>query len=110
MVPDRLLFRPDISSSWRGSCERYGLSPVAAGSRWLLRLLSPLLSVGAWSLSPLTARTLEGMARVRSGQAAAWPLVSDRSVRRDSEVKRDFACTFTRHFHLCSLSGGHSHA
>ena len=26
-------------------------------------------------------RTLQGMARVRSGQAAAWPLVSDRSVR-----------------------------
>ena len=26
--------------SWRGSCERYPLSPVAAGSRWLLLLLS----------------------------------------------------------------------
>jgi hypothetical protein len=25
-------------------------------------------------------------------------------------VKRDFACTFTRHFHLCSLPCGHSHA
>jgi hypothetical protein len=30
--------------SWRGSCERYASSPVAAGSRWLLLLLSPLLS------------------------------------------------------------------
>ena len=30
--------------SWRGSCERYALSPVAGGSRWLLLLLSPLLS------------------------------------------------------------------
>ena len=29
----------------------------------------------------MTARTLQGMARVRSGQAPAWPLVSDRSVR-----------------------------
>ncbi len=38
------------------------------------------------------------MARVRSGQAPAWPLSSDRSVRRGSGVKRDFACTFTRHF------------
>ena len=47
---------------------------------------------------PVTARTLQGMARVRSGQAPAWPLVSDRSVRRGSGVKRDFACTFTRHF------------
>ena len=45
-----------------------------------------------------SARTLQGMARVRSGQAPAWPLVSDRSVRRGSGVKRDFACTFTRRF------------
>jgi hypothetical protein len=58
----------------------------------------------------VTARTVRGMARVRSGQAPAWPLRSDRSVRRGSGVKRDFACTFTRHFHLCSLSDGHSHA
>ena len=42
--------------------------------------------------------TVQGMARVRSGQAPAWPLFSDRSVRRGSGVKRDFACTFTRHF------------
>ncbi len=34
----------------------------------------------------------------RPGQAPAWPLVSDRSVRRGSRVKRDFACTFTGHF------------
>ncbi len=47
---------------------------------------------------PETARTVQGMARVRSGQAAAWPLVSDRSVRRGSGVKRDFACTFIRRF------------
>src|ERR1022692_3845582 len=42
------------------------------------------------------------MARVRSGQAftSAWPLVSDRSIRRGSRVKRDLACTFTRHFSL----------
>jgi len=31
--------------------------------------------------SAVTARTLQGMARVRSGQAPAWPLVSGRSVR-----------------------------
>ena len=60
--------------------------------------------------SAVTARTLQGMARVRSGQAPAWPLVSDRSVRRDSRVKRDFACPFPRHFCLCSLSCGHSRA
>jgi len=46
----------------------------------------------------VTARTVQGMARVRSGQAPAWPLVSGRSVRRGSGVKRDFACTLTRRF------------
>ena len=45
----------------------------------------------------VAARTLQGMARVRSGQAPAWPLVSGRSVRRGSRVKRDFACTSTSH-------------
>jgi hypothetical protein len=49
-------------------------------------------------IRPVTARTVQGMARARSGQAPAWPLSSDRSVRRGSGVKRDFACTFTRQF------------
>jgi hypothetical protein len=43
----------------------------------------------------VTARTLQGMARVRPGQAPAWPLASDRSVRSGSRVKRDFTCTLT---------------
>jgi len=47
--------------------------------------------------------SLQGMACVRSGQAAAWPLVLDRSVRRGSGVKHDFSCAFTRHLPLCSL-------
>ena len=51
---------------------------TAEGWRWLMRLLSPLLSVAV----RVTARTVQGMARVRSGQALAWPLVSVRSVRR----------------------------
>ena len=36
--------------SWRGLCERYALSPVAAACRWSLLLLSPLLSprLPAW--------------------------------------------------------------
>jgi hypothetical protein len=38
----------------------------------------------AAGICPVTARTGQGMARVRSGQAPAWPLVSDRSVRRDT--------------------------
>jgi hypothetical protein len=41
---------------------------------------------------------IRGMARARSGQAPAWPLASDRSVRRGSRVKRDFACTLTSYF------------
>ena len=49
-------------------------------------------------IRPVTACTVQGTARVRSGQAPAWPLVSDQSVRRGSRVKRDFTCTFTRHF------------
>jgi hypothetical protein len=58
----------------------------------------------------VAARTVQGMARVRSGQASAWPLSSDRSVRRGSRVKHDFACTLTGNFRLCSLPCGHSHA
>ena len=38
------VFQAGHIPSWRGSCERYALPPVAAGSRWLLLLLSPLLS------------------------------------------------------------------
>ena len=51
---------------------------------------------------PRTTGTVQGMVRVRSGQAPAWPLSSDRSVRRGSGVKRDFACTFARHFFTCA--------
>ncbi len=40
--------------------------------------------------------TREGACAVRAGPA--WPLSSDRSVRRVSGVKRDFAGTLTRHF------------
>jgi hypothetical protein len=34
------VFQAGHIPSWRGSCERYALSPVAAVSRWLLLLLS----------------------------------------------------------------------
>jgi hypothetical protein len=47
--------------------------------------------------SPGTVGAVQGMACVRSGQAPASPLSSDRSARRGSGVKRDFACTFTSH-------------
>jgi hypothetical protein len=52
----------------------------------------------AW-LPALIARRLyvtgDGPRPVRPG--SAWLLSSGRSVRRGSKVKRDFACTFTRH-------------
>jgi hypothetical protein len=99
--------------SWGESCGCYVLSPVADACRWVLLLLSSLPGSGclavarvcAWrDVHPcpgaVTTRTVQGMARVRSGQAPAWPLSSDRSVRRGSRVKRDFACAFTRHFPL----------
>ena len=90
-------FQAGHMPSWRGSCECCALSPVAVACRWSLLLLSPLLSTRRRPPSSKPTRTLQGMARVRSGQAPAWPLSYDRSVRRGSGVKRDFACTFTRH-------------
>ena len=45
---------------------------------------------------PVTARTLQGMARVRPGRLLPDPYFLVRSVRRGSRVKHDFACTFTR--------------
>jgi len=61
-------------------------------------LLSPLLSTRRRPPGGKPTRTLQGMARVRSGQAPAWPLVSVRSARRGSRVKRDFACTLAGAF------------
>ena len=59
---------------------------------------------------PLMARTMQGMARVRSGQAPAWPWFLTGVPAVVSGVKRDLACTFARHFPLCSLPCGHGHA
>jgi hypothetical protein len=82
LILDRLLFRPGISPIRCTPCEgeRCCRSPWLC--RWSLLLLSRLLSAQALYdgyLLPLEiARTLQGMTRVRSGQAPAWPLVSDR--------------------------------
>jgi hypothetical protein len=67
----------------RESCGYYALSPVGGGGCWALLLLSLLLSVGAQDLGQsaatvllpfATAATLQGMARVLSGQAPAYHL------------------------------------
>jgi len=90
--------KPALASCWQ---------VAAGGDRWLLMAVRGHLGdtagahpqcVGPGADFRVTARTVQGMARVRSGQAAAWPLASDRSGRRGSGVKRDFACTFTRRF------------
>ena len=94
---DHVEGRPSASAehipSWRGSHERYALSPVADARRWLPLLLSPLLSAAVW----VTTHTVQGMARrpVRAGSRLA--LVFCPECPRGSGVKRDFACTFTRH-------------
>jgi len=46
----------------------------------------------------VTARTLQGIARVLSGQAPAWPLVLTGVSAVVSRVKRDLTCTFTAAF------------
>jgi hypothetical protein len=73
VVPARLRFNEDIRLS--------GALVLAATTE--LYLLPGNCSV--------TARTVQGMAHTRSEQAPAWPLVSDRSARRPSGVKRHFA-------------------
>ena len=54
---------------------------------WTRSLMSPAVKTiprifRIMETSVVTTRTLQGMARVRSGQAPAWPLSFDRSVRR----------------------------
>ena len=92
------VFQAGHIPSCGGSWECYALSPVAGACCWSLLLLSPLLSTRRRPSCSKPTRTLQGMARVWSGQAPAWPLVSVRSVRRGSRVKRDFACTLARAF------------
>jgi hypothetical protein len=117
-LPDRAATRA-LLVVFKSMCDPTPVNPLS----WTFRLsalwivLDHPVYIPRPAIAPLsprpyreTACTVQGMARVRSGQAAAWPLVSDRSVRRGSGVKRDFACTFTSRFHLCLLSYGHSGA
>jgi hypothetical protein len=61
--------------------------------------------------NPVTARTVQGMARVRSraGSGLAFGFLTGVSAVV-SGVKRDFACAFSECLVLCSLPYGHSHA
>jgi hypothetical protein len=58
---------------------------------------------------PVTARAVRGWPVSRSGQAGAWPVVSDRSVCLGSGVKRARVRP-PGTVHPCWLPGGHSHA
>ncbi len=87
-------FKPRASFMFTGCCWRRPLavdggSGTSGGHAWS----APVMR-GPGADFHVAACTLQGMARVRSGQAPAWPLVSDRSGRRGSGVKHDFACTF----------------
>ena len=107
------------------SCERDALPSVAAACRRSLLLLSLLLSAvvaartgprgsrWAWRQNPLSA----ARTGVRAPHLPPWPWSlacrpsphrTDccRPIRRRGGVKGRFACTFTRHFNLCSLPCG----
>ena len=55
--------------------------PLLTGRSGTWRARRPHPHLGVLVLVVVTARTVQGMARVRSGQAPAWPLVSGRSAR-----------------------------
>ena len=74
----------------------------------------PAVAPGVFSCPapPITARTLQGMARVRSGQASAWPLVNDRrgaeaprSRVTESHFRRKCEAPLTVEGHPRTLSG-----
>ena len=65
------LFRPGHIPSWHGSCERYALSPVAGGRRWLLLLLSPLLSARSGRVCPAALWSSPGD---RPAPWRGWPV------------------------------------
>ena len=66
--------------SRHAKCECSCVLPTADVCRWLVLLLSRLLSTFRRLSGGKPTCTLQGMARVRSGQAPAWLLSSDRSV------------------------------
>jgi hypothetical protein len=74
------------------------LCPLPARTRSCI--LPPALTIPyifrIMNTSAVTARTLQGMARARAGQAPAWPLVLTGVSAVVSRIKRDFACTSTR--------------
>ena len=81
-------------------CGLANLCDLPAWTRSLIlgRLGSFRVYSGSWILPCDRPHRAGDGPRPVPGRFPAWPLSSDRSVRRGSRVKRDFACTFTRHF------------
>ena len=92
--------------------------------RTRLRIGSPLS--GCWpyvtSRVGVFTRAVKGASsRGQNAPCRGWPASGPDRLRPGpwflagvsaevSRIKRDFACTFTRHFHLCSLASGRSRA
>ncbi len=97
---DRLLFRPGICQvdTDRASVMRCRRSLRVAVGRCCHRCCHP------------RAASAPGHLPRRLWSLSAAPSPSDccRSIRRREGVKGGFACTLTRHFHLCSLPCGRS--
>jgi len=62
--PRPSVFQAGHIPSWRGLCECYRSSPVVAARRWLLLLLSPLLSGASGAGACETIRTWAMTARL----------------------------------------------
>ena len=101
-------FRPDMSPICGMTCER----PWGAADSWGL----PLAAAAAVTVaviprdSPRDGPAVQGMARARSGHAPAWPLSSDRSVRRSPASSVTSRVHALGTLHLCSSPCGHGHA
>ena len=66
---------------WHGHLIRGPASPWSSSLPGDLRITRLVLAICL-----VTARTVQGMARVRSGQPTGWPLVSDRIIRRGTDL------------------------
>ena len=104
--------------SWRGSGERYALPTVAAGCRWSLLLLSPLLSTRRKPSVATGPAACRGWPASGPGRLPPGPLVSDRRGCRGSDAQgvgpedafakrfeRIFGCLLTVEGHPRTLSG-----
>jgi hypothetical protein len=79
---------------WSLAAQAVQKQPVATAPRLYKDSLNAMIdeqTVRVAGLSNRVPAPCRGWPASRSGQAPAWLLVSDRSVRRDSSVKREFA-------------------